>query len=256
VSPGEVVLGPDTADRLGVHLGARIRVAADSNDPDPASVIVVGIALFPDDGDGSFTDSVGYFGPAFAEHAIVPDLFEASQLVVQVAPGLDVDAVASSLNEEYPDSASSGENLPAPPGEVANLSGIRSLPRWLATFVALLGIASLGHVLLTTSWRRRTELATLRSLGLTPRQTLSCIVWQAVTITLVGLVIGVPLGIAAGDAAWFVVADPIGIATDASRPLLAFGTTGLAALAVAALVALVPGWRASRPRPAESLRAE
>ena len=61
---------------------------------------------------------------------------------------------------------------------------------------------------------------------------------------------------AAGDAAWFAVADPIGIATDASRPLRAVGEVALAALAVAALVAVTPGWRAARLRPAEALRAE
>ena len=256
VSPGEVVLGPVTADQLGVRLGEQVLVAPESNSPDPAPVVVVGTALFPDDGEGSFGAGIGYLDNAFAEHAIVPDLFEASQIAVRVAPGLDVGDVAASLNEEYPGSASSGENLPTPPGEVANLSDIRALPRWLAAFVAVLGIASLGHVLLTTLWRRRAELATLRSLGFTPGQTRSCFVWQALTITLVGLVIGVPLGIAAGGAAWFVVADPIGVAADASQPLLALGTTALAAFVVAALVALVPGWRASRLRPAESLRAE
>jgi putative ABC transport system permease protein len=256
VSPGEVVLGPVTIERLGVRLGEQVHVARESKRPDPASVVVVGTALFPDDGEGSFGDGIGYFGSAFAEHAMVPDLFEASQIAVRVAPGLDVEDVAASLDEEYPGSASSGENVPRPPGEVANLSDIRSLPRWLAAFVAVLGIASLGHVLLTTLWRRRAELATLRSLGFTPGQTRSCFVWQALTITLVGLVIGVPLGIAAGGAAWFVVADPIGVATDASEPLLALGMAGLAALVVGAVVALVPGWRASRLRPAESLRAE
>ena len=256
VSPGEVVLGPVTVERLGVRLGEQVHVARESKSADPASVVVVGTALFPDDGEGSFGDGIGYFGTAFTEHAFVPDLFDASQIAVRVAPGVDVEDVAASLNEEFPDSASSGENLPRPPGEVANLSDIRSLPRWLAAFVAALGIASLGHVLLTTLWRRRAELATLRSLGFTPGQTRSCFVWQALTITLVGLVIGVPLGIAAGGAAWFVVADPIGVATDASQPLLALGTTGVAALVVGALVALWPGWRASRLPPAESLRAE
>lgn len=256
VAPGEVVLGPDTAERLGVQLGDPIRVAPESNDADPASVIVVGTALFPDDQGGSFADAVGYFGAAFAQRAIVPDLFEASQLVVRVTPGLDVDAVAISLDEEYPGSALSGENLPVPPGEVANLSNIRRLPRWLACFVAMLGLASLGHVLITTIWRRRAELATLRSLGLTSRQTVLCIVCQAMTIILVGLGIGIPLGIAAGNAAWFGVADPIGIATDATRSLLALGVVTLAALVVAALVALLPGWRATRLRPAEALRME
>jgi putative ABC transport system permease protein len=256
VSPGEVVLGRDTADRLGVQLGEQVVVAPESNAPDPASVVVVGTAMFPDDGAGSFSDAIGYFGPAFAEHAIAPDLFEASQIAVRVAPGLDVDTVAASIDEEYPESASSGENLPLPPAEVANLSGIRSLPRWLAAFVAVLGVASLGHVLLTTLWRRRTELATLRSIGLTPRQTLSCVVWQALTISLFGVLIGVPLGMATGDAAWFAVADPIGIATDPNRPLAAFATVAVVALAVAALVAVTPGWRAARLRPAEALRRE
>jgi hypothetical protein len=256
VSPGEVVLGPETASRLGVQLGEQIDVAPESNAAEPASVIVVGTALFPDDGEGSFTDGIGYLGPAFQEHAIVPDLFEASQIVVRVMPGLDLDDLTGTLNDEYSQPASSGENLPLPPDEVANLSNIRSLPRWLAAFVAFLGIASLGHVLLTTLVRRRAELATLRGLGLTPGQVRSCFVGQALTITLVGLLIGVPLGIAAGSGAWFVVADPIGIATDASRPLLAVSMTGVAALVIAALVALIPGWRASRLRPAESLRTE
>jgi hypothetical protein len=255
--PREVVLGPDTADRLGVRLGESVRVAPESSGTDPGSVTVVGTGLFPDlDGEGSFSDAVGYFGAAFAEHSIVPDLFEASQLVVRVTPGLEVDAVAASLNEDYPGSASSGENLPAPPGEVANLSGVRALPGWLAAFVAFLGVASLGHVLLTTVWRRRGELATLRSLGFTGLQTFRCLVWQAMTIALVGVVIGVPLGLVAGRAAWFAVTDPIGVATDPSRPLLFILAVGLGAVVVAALVALVPGWRAARLRPAEALRSE
>ena len=198
--------------------------------------------------------AVGYFGEAFAEHAIAPDLFEASQLVVRLAPGLDIDDVAASLDEEYADSVS-GESLPARPGEVANLAGVRSLPLWLAAFVAVLGIASLGHVLLTTLWRRKRELATLRSVGLTPRQTLACIMWQAATITVVGLVIGVPLGLVAGDAAWSAIADPIGVATDIDRPVLVYAATACVALAVAAVVALLPGWNGRLPL-AGTLRVE
>ena len=255
VSPGEVVLGAETAKSLGVHLGDRVEVAPGANAADAASVTVVGIALFPDDGDGSFTGAIGYFGPAFAEHATAPDLFEASQIVVRLAPGLDVDQAAASLNDDYPDSVS-GESLPAPPGEVANLAGVRSLPIWLAAFVALLGVASLGHVLVTTLWRRKRELATLRSLGLTPRQTVACIVWQAVTIALVGLVIGIPLGLIAGNGAWFAITDPIGVATDVDRPELIYAATGCLALMVAAVVALLPGWRAAHLPLAEALHVE
>ena len=252
-TPAEVVLGPDTADRLGARLGDRVRVAADSVDNGRPSVVVVGTALFPDDGDEGFSNAIGYFGAAFEEHSIVPDSFEANQLVVRVAPGLDIDDVAASLDAEYPDSVS-GESLPAQPGPVANLSSVRSLPLWLAAFVALLGIASLGHVLLTTLWRRRLELGTLRSLGLTPRQAFLCVVWQALAVTLLGLVIGAPLGMALGRQAWFAVANPINVATDVAWPRVLLGSAIVAALAVAALVAVVPGLGAARLRVAEALR--
>ena len=111
-------------------------------------------------------------------------------------------------------------------------------------------------MLLTTLGRRQRELATLRSLGLTPRQTLWCIVWQAATIALVGLLIGVPLGLIAGDAAWFAVADPIGVATDTNRPLLVYAATACLALLAAVVVALLPGWRAARLRLGDALRAD
>ena len=134
-------------------------------------------------------------------------------MVVRLAPGLDVDTIASDPRRGLP-GVSGRERASRPPPEVANLGSVRSLPLWLAAFVVVLGMASLIHVLVTTVWRRRDDLATLRILGLTPRQVLGCIVWQATTITVVGLVVGIPLGLIAGDAAWFAITDPIGVATD------------------------------------------
>jgi hypothetical protein len=255
VTPGEVVLGPATAERLGVDLGDRVEVAQEPQTADAAPVIVVGTALFPDDGEGSFAGAIGYFDTAFAEHAIAPDLFEASKVVVRLPRDIDVDTTAAALDEDYPDSVS-GESLPIPPAEVSNLGSVRALPRWLAAFVAMLGIASLIHVLVTTVRRRRGELATLRTLGITPRQTLTCIAWQAATITAVGLAIGIPLGLIAGDAAWYAITDPTGLATDTDRPVPLYVTTGILALLISVIVALAPGRRAGRQRLADGLRAE
>jgi ABC-type antimicrobial peptide transport system permease subunit len=256
LSPAEVVLGSRTADRLGIDVGEQANVANSAGTDSATSFIVVGTAIFPDDGEGSFNDAIGFYGDAFAEQAIVPDLFEASQLVVRVAPGQDIQELGRSLNEEYPGAVSSGENLPLPPAQVANLTNIRSVPAWLAAFVVLLGVASLLHVLLVTVWRRRSELAVLRSIGLTPRQTAACLIWQALTITGIGLVVGVPLGLVMGNAAWFAVARPIGVATDADPPLTEIGFAVLVSLAVAVLLAVVPGCFAARARPAQSLRVE
>jgi hypothetical protein len=54
----------------------------------------------------------------------------------------------------------------------------------------------------------------------------------------------------------FVVANPSGVATDATRSLAALGAVALAALIVAALLALGPGWSATRRRPADALKVE
>jgi ABC-type antimicrobial peptide transport system permease subunit len=150
----------------------------------------------------------------------------------------------------------SGQSLPIPPSEVSNLGSVRALPVWLAAFVALLGITSLANVLLATVSRRRGELATLRTLGITPRQTLSCIVWQAATITVVGVAVGIPLGLIAGDAAWFAITDPTGLATDTDRPALLYVAMGILAVLTSVIVALVPGRRAGHQRLADSLRAD
>ena len=256
LSPAEVVVGSRTANRLGIDVGEQVNVANSAGSAAATSMLVVGIGIFPDDGEGSFNDAIGFYGDAFANQAIVPDLFEASQLVVRVAPGLDTQVLGRILNEEYPDAVSSGENLPFPPAEVANLRNIRSMPAWLAAFVVLLGVASLLHVLYVTVWRRRSELAVLRSIGLTPRQTAGCLIWQALTITGIGLVVGVPLGLVIGNAAWFAVANPIGVATDAAPQPTMIGSAVLVSLLVAVLLAVVPGWGAARARPAQSLRVE
>ena len=67
VTATEVVVGPDTADRLGLQLGDTVVVAPQSESTDQAQMTVVGVALFPDDGDGGFTDAVGYFGEGFEQ---------------------------------------------------------------------------------------------------------------------------------------------------------------------------------------------
>ncbi len=256
LSPAEVVLGSATAERLGVGLGEHVDATRAPGTSSTASMVVVGTAVFPDSGDESFTDAIGFFGDAFTERAIVPDLFDASQLVVRIAPGLVIETVARRLDNEYPGSASSGENVPLPPAEVSNLTNIRAAPVWLAAFVVLLGIASMLHVLLVTVSRRRSELAVLRSIGLTARQTTACLIGQALTITALGLIIGVPLGLIIGKAAWFAVANPIGVATDTAPPYATIAFAALVAMAITVLIALGPGWSAARLHPAQSLRVE
>jgi putative ABC transport system permease protein len=250
----QVVLGPTTAATLGVGIGDTVEVAPD-NAVAPETVRVVAIGLFPEIDDGNFTDGIGFFESGFATHATVTDLFETSQLVVTLAPGIDVDDAAATISEEYPD-AISGESIPTRPRGVANLTGIRQIPAAIAVFVVILGLASLVHVLSTTARRRRRDLATLRCLGLTPRQTAGCVLWQSLTIGAVGLAFGVPLGFIAGRVAWWAATDPIGVRPDLERPVLGVIALCLGTLVGAMLLATPVAWHAGRAMPAHALRAE
>jgi ABC-type lipoprotein release transport system permease subunit len=142
------------------------------------------------------------------------------------------------------------------PQDVLNLRNVRPLPRALAGFLVLLGVAALGHALVTAVRRRRHELAVLRAMGFTPRQTATTICAQAATVALVGLAVGIPLGIVLGRLSWEWVADatplvfspPVAVAV----VLLAIPVT----LVVANLLAAAPARQAARLRPATVLRAE
>jgi len=104
--------------------------------------------------------------------------------------------------------------------------------------------------------RRRHDLAVLRALGFRPRQNAACIAWQATTVAVVGLVLGLPLGVVVGRLSWRWVAD--------STPLLYVPPVAVLALLLAIPVAMVaanalaavPARRAARLRPAEVLRSE
>jgi ABC-type lipoprotein release transport system permease subunit len=122
--------------------------------------------------------------------------------------------------------------------------------------LGLLGLASVVHALVVAIRRRRRDLALLATFGFTRRQISATVVWQATTMALFGLLIGVPLGIAIGRVGWTALADNLGILPEPVIPLLA-----LLALAVGAAVALngaalVPARLAARLRPATVLRSE
>ena len=103
---------------------------------------------------------------------------------------------------------------------------------------------------------RRQELAVLRTLGLTRRQVLEAVGVQALCIAVVGLVIGVPLGVAVGRVAWTELAERRGAAVELVTPILQLAGLGAAVLALALLVGLLPGFRAARAHPATILRSE
>ena len=92
--------------------------------------------------------------------------------------------------------------------------------------------------------------------GLTGRQARLTIVTQATLLAVVGLAAGIPLGLAVGRAVWRVVANFTPFAYQPPLSPWALALIVPAALLCANLLALWPGWRAARLRPAEILRTE
>lgn len=96
----------------------------------------------------------------------------------------------------------------------------------------------------------------LRAIGFRPLQVAGCVAWQAATVALVALVIGIPLGIAAGRWSWRWVADTTPLLF---VPPVAAGVVLLCVpvtLVLANVMAALPARRAARLRPADVLRAE
>ncbi len=88
----------------------------------------------------------------------------------------------------------------------------------------------------------------LKSLGYRPRQLAGVVACQSTAMTVVGLVVGIPLGIALGRWLWILVASHLGILTDTVIPTDQIAVMALGALVAANVAAAWPGWVAARTR--------
>jgi ABC-type lipoprotein release transport system permease subunit len=121
--------------------------------------------------------------------------------------------------------------------------------------VLLAGVAA-AHALVVSVQRRARDLALLRTLGFVGGQIRGTIAWQASTVAVVGLLLGVPAGLILGRVVWGVAAGDLGVDTDWSVPVLAVLLVLPASVVVANLIATVPARTAARARLGDALRTE
>ena len=119
------------------------------------------------------------------------------------------------------------------------------LPFALGAFLVLLAVGAVGHALATAVHRRRGELAVLRALGMTRRQSRLVVVTQASVLAAIGLAVGVPLGLALGRLVWRLVALNTPLAYHPPLAFWALVLIGPLALLAANLLAAWPGQRAA-----------
>ena len=104
-----------------------------------------------------------------------------------------------------------------------------NFPLILGFVLALFGVATLLHLLVVSVARRRHEIGLLKALGFVKAQVGATVCWQASTVALVGIVVGTPLGIAAGQAVWRAFATNLGAVPDSIVPVEVIAALGLGA---------------------------
>ena len=119
-----------------------------------------------------------------------------------------------------------------------------------------MALVAVGFALVTAVRRRRRDLAVLKTLGFDRRQVRVTVAWHATTVAAIGLLVGIPLGMAVGRFVWRAVADELGVSAEPTWPVLAIALLVPAAVLAVNLVAAVPARRAARTRPAVVLRSE
>jgi ABC-type antimicrobial peptide transport system permease subunit len=142
------------------------------------------------------------------------------------------------------------------PAEILNYGSLGSTPMLLGAALAVGAAVALGITLVTSVRRRRRDLAILKTLGFTKRQLAVAVAVQAGVAAIIGCAVGVPVGIALGRVLWDLFADEISAVPAPTVPAGSIVTIGLIAVALAVLVATIPGRLAARTSTARLLRVE
>lgn len=252
--PQEIVLGPKLLADLDKEIGDSVEVVGPPGTP--VDFVVVGTALSTAAESPAF-NAEAYFDDDVVDEVKPSDMVGSTFLMAQVrfAEGVDEVVAAREIDELYPYSLMN-ESYPRPPPEVANLAQLAMLPRALAAFLALVGMAALVHALRVGVRSRRHDLGILLALGFTRLQAGLTIVAMTTTIVGIGVVIGLPLGLVVGASGWRLVAERVFVAPDNLAPVVIIVAIAAVAVVVANLTALLPARSAARLAPIEALRAE
>jgi hypothetical protein len=256
--PDEIVLATRTLQLVHRRVGQSVQLGTPLGS---LSMRVVGRMLAPSVGT-MFSNGVGdggWVSPAFLQKGAELANAGGGQgpppftiFAVRYAPGTTPAAAFASLRHDFGHVVI--RQIPAE--DAVNLKSVDRLPVALAALVVLLGVATVGNTLVTSVRRHRRDLAMLKTLGFVRRQVAATVAWQSTSFALVAVVVGLPIGVAAGRWAWSLVASGIGSVSPATVPAMAVAIVIPATILVANAIAAAPGWSAARVAPAVILRSE
>jgi hypothetical protein len=244
----EVAVGPRLLGDLGLRLGDQTTVGAGDA---KRTMTIVGTVYSPTSESAEFNREVVLSPATLKSVSRNPTV----NVLVRVAPGVDIEPVFDDLDERFP-YAVSDESIAHAPGPVRNLEQISRLPLALALFFAVFGLAAIVQSVFLTARERRRDLAVLRGLGFRRRQVGAVLLGAAGSVAAVALVLGVPLGLLAGRIGWSAVANSLYVQPVVAIPGGLLVLFGLSVVAVSFLAALPVASIVLRSSPGSTLRTE
>jgi hypothetical protein len=271
----QIELGAVTMRQLHVHVGDKVLVGAVGK---PFTVVgVVTLPSFgtvltdhPSLGRGAMMEetemlAVQHFEPYTEANFKASDINISagspsypSTVVLDATSGHAATLAMNNLLRADPDALVGGMyTLPPQQGaQVVDLEQMGGLPLSISLGVALAAVLALALTIAASVRQRRRELALLKSLGMLRGQLRVVVACQTSTILLVAIIVGIPLGIAAGRWAWTAFASAIGVVPTPVVPAIALALGVLALLAAGNLLASWPAAMAARTPVARVLRSE
>jgi hypothetical protein len=234
--------------RAHAHVGGTVSTSVNGH---ARRLRVVGTATFPAFGTARFSEAglgTGALGVAalfpqsdptgkynyvllrYKQSVSKPGAIASLRRLVAEAGCLDSDCVITDLR----------------PSEINGFRNARGVPIPVALTLALLLTATLAHVLLSTLRRRTGDLAVLHALGCVRSQIAATLRWQTLVITGTAVLVGVPLGLFAGQFAWHAFTHQLGIAPGTVFPIVLLAGGAVATVVLAWLVGAAGGRRARR----------
>lgn len=181
-APGEALAPKATLDDAHVALGDTVSVDYNGT---PVKLILVGEVLSVQDFGHTLMVDAGTF-PGQASD-FVPYNYD-----VVLSPGTDPGAISQEIQAASPNFLTAQKN-----NFGAGIIGtLDSVGLALAAILILIALAGAFNTLLLTVRERRRDLATLKAVGMTPRQLLTMVCTTGAVIGFIGGVIAIPVGLA------------------------------------------------------------
>jgi hypothetical protein len=260
----QIALGASTMRQVGAHLGSFVRVTISKGSRRRTIAYrVVSQVSFPELAAGGTSLGTGalitipglehLFCPPGPGLAACHERLQSQSnggVLASVVPGPRGQATIN----HYLNVDSSIATLPLTPTSLINFGEAVNFPLIFGAMLAVFGAATLAHLLVVSVSRRRREIGLLKVLGFVNGQVASAVAWQATTLAVVGIVIGVPFGLVIGPAVWRSFANNLGAVPVGVVPVAVIGLMVGAVLVAANLIAVLPALVATRSKPGELLR--